>query len=126
VPNEAAAGLEQPLLQARQGPAPGGDGQDEPSPRVNRETKSADGYRVTLDVRTLYGEGLPTYVIMQGGDVRYVPVVYGNDARRGRSRSRELRAADAKARAGDLPGLEPRPPSERSSQHQGELPRRGR
>jgi len=34
VPNEAPAGLEQPLLEAREGPALDGDGQDEPTHEV--------------------------------------------------------------------------------------------
>ena len=34
VPNEAPAGLEQPLLETRKGPAPNGDGQDEPAQQI--------------------------------------------------------------------------------------------
>ena len=34
VPNEAPAGLEQPLLETREGPALNGDGQDEPTQQI--------------------------------------------------------------------------------------------
>jgi hypothetical protein len=34
MPNEAPAGLEEPLLETRQPPAPDGEGQDQPSRRI--------------------------------------------------------------------------------------------
>jgi hypothetical protein len=36
VPDEAPAGLEEPLLEARQGPSLDGDGQDQPTQQVAR------------------------------------------------------------------------------------------
>jgi len=34
MPDEAPAGLEEPLLEGRQGPAPDGEGQDEPPQKI--------------------------------------------------------------------------------------------